>query len=253
MTTTANHPKSAPAKQENPFVSIFFNILLPVIILNQLTKRLGENGPTIALIIALAFPVAYALWDWQTRHHKNYISLLGVVNILLTGGLALLKLEGIWFAVKEAAFPLVLGIGVMGSAFTRKPLMKVITYNLHVLDMPKVDTRLRELQHEKQFARHLRLSTHLFASSFFLSSLLNFVLAARIFTEIDRALPELERSAILNDQIAQMTWLGFVVIALPLMGFSMVIMWHLLAGIRKLTGLPLAEILPTEVDPSQQS
>ncbi|MCB0385953.1 MAG: hypothetical protein KDD43_11215, partial [Bdellovibrionales bacterium] len=214
MTTETHSPKAAPPKQENPFVSIFFNILLPVIVLNQLTKRLGENGPTIALVVALAFPVAYAMWDWKSRHHKNYISLLGVVNILLTGGLALLKLEGIWFAVKEAAFPLILGIGVMGSAFTRKPLMKVITYNLHVLDMSKVDGRLKDLGHEQDFARHLRLSTHLFASSFFLSSLLNFVLAARIFTAIDQALPELERSAILNDQIAQMTWLGFVVIAL---------------------------------------
>lgn len=237
--------KQPPRKPENPFVSIFFNIILPVIILNQLTKRLGENGPTIALLVALAFPVGYALWDYRTRRHKNFISLLGVVNILLTGGLALLKLEGLWFAVKEAAFPLVLGIGVIGSAFTRKPLMKVITYNLHVLDMEKIDLRLKEMGRLPAFDRHLRVSTHLFAASFFISSVLNFVLAARIFTNIDPSLSDLERSSILNDQIAQMTWLGFVVIALPLMGFSMGIMWHLLAGIRKLTGMTIDEIMVT--------
>ena len=232
-----------PSRPENPFMSIIFNILLPVVLLNQLTKRLGENGPTIALLVALFFPIAYALWDYHTRHHKNLISLLGVVNILLTGGLALLKLEGLWFAVKEAAFPLVLGVGVVASTFTSKPLMKVIIYNLHVLDMPKIDRCLQERGLRAGFDRHLRVSTHLFAASFFISSLLNFVLATHIFTDIDSALPELERSALLNSQIAQMTWLGFVVIALPLMGFSMGIMWHLLAGIRKLTGMTVDEIL----------
>lgn len=238
--------RSAPRKQENAFVSIFFNILLPVVVLNQLTKRLGDNGPTVALVAALLLPIGYAAWDYWTRRHKNYVSLLGVINILFTGGLALFQLEGLWFAVKEAAFPLILGLGVIGSTFTTKPLMKVITYNLQVLDMNKVETKLRESQREQAFERHLRLSTHLFAASFFISSILNFVLAARIFTAIDPSLPELERSALLNEQIAQMTWMGFVVIALPLMGFSMLIMWHLLAGIRRLTGLPMAEIIPTE-------
>ena len=243
MTNEQSSTNPRPSKPDNPFISIFFNIILPVIVLNQLTKRLGENGPTTALLIALSFPIGYALWDYHTRHHKNFISLLGVLNILLTGGLALLKLEGIWFAVKEAAFPLVLGVGVTVSTFTRQPLMKVIVYNLHVLDLPKINRRLQENGLMPEFDRHLRVSTHLFASSFFISSLLNFVLAVRIFTDINPNLSELERSAILNDQIAQMTWLGFIVIALPLMGISIGIMWHLLSGIRKLTGMTMDEII----------
>lgn len=248
IVATPTSPKNAT--KENPLVAIFLTIALPVAVLNQLTKRLGESGPLIALILALAFPIGYAIWDYLNRRHKSWMALLGVVNLLLTGGLALIKPEGIWFAVKEAAFPFVLGVGVLFSAFTEKPLMKMITYNLHVLDIKLIDERLRELGTESHFMAHLRRSTQYFALSFFISSFLNFILAFRIFVSIDPNLPNLEQSAILNDQIARMTWMGFVVIALPLMGFSMVVMWHLIRGIKRLTGLSFAQILPNEQPPS---
>ncbi len=240
---------SKKTTKENPLVAIFLTIALPVAVLNQLTKRLGESGPLVALILALAFPIGYAIWDYLNRRHKSWMALLGVVNLLLTGGLALIKPEGIWFAVKEAAFPFVLGVGVLFSAFTEKPLMKIMTYNLPVLDIKLIDERLREFGTESHFMAHLRRSTQYFALSFFISSFLNFTLAFRIFVSIDPNLSDLEQSTILNDQIARMTWMGFVVIALPLMGFSMLVMWHLIRGIKRLTGLTFAQILPNEQPP----
>ncbi|MCB0362763.1 MAG: hypothetical protein KDD35_08570, partial [Bdellovibrionales bacterium] len=231
-------------KKENPLVSIFFNIALPVMILNQLTKRMGENGPLVALLVALAFPIGYAIWDYLQRRHKSWVALFGVINILLTGGLALFKLEGFWFAVKEAAFPFILGTGVFFSSYTKKPLMKIIADNLDVLDKSLIENRLEDRGKQDEYFLHLRKSTRLFASSFFISSVLNFILAAKVFSYIDPQLSELEHSAALNDQIARMTWMGFVVIALPLMLFSMAVIWHLLKGIRHLTGLSYAEIFP---------
>lgn len=242
--------KSPQQKKENPIVALLFNIFLPVLILNQLTKRLGDNGPLIALLIALAFPVFYAIRDYWVRRHKSWMAALGVINILLTGGLALFHLEGIWFAVKEAVFPLILGLGVLFSAFTQKPLMKVVAYNLDALNTELIDGRLRELGREIPFMQHLRKSTLFFASSFFISSFLNFVLAVRVFTAIDPQLSELQKSAVLNEQIAHMTWMGFIVIALPLMLFSMVVIWHLLVGVQRLTGLSLTQILPQTESPS---
>lgn len=231
-------------QNENPFVSIFFNILLPVIVLEQLTRRAGENGPTIALVVALTFPIGYGLVDFIRNGHKNYVSLLGVVNVLMTGGLALMKLEGIWFAVKEAAFPFILGLGVLASTFTRRPLMKALAVNSNVLNMPLIESRLKETGKETDFDSHIKKSTYFLTVSFFLSSALNFGLARFVFSDIDPALAPLERSSVLNDQIARMTWLSFVVIVLPLMIFMVFIMWHLISGIRRLTGLSLEEILP---------
>lgn len=236
------NPSLPKQKRENPLYSILFNIVLPVALLNQLSKHLGENGPTIALVVALAFPLVYGAIDYFKNHHTNYVSLLGIVNILFTGGLALFNLEGFWFAVKEAAFPLVMGLGVLASIFTRRPFIEVLALNDQVMNTSLIEEKLEEKQTEQQFHRHLRISTLLVSFSFFISSFLNFILAQRIFKPISQTLAQTQRSQILNEQIAEMTWMGYVVIALPLMVFMGFVMWHLVSGIKKLTGLEIGEV-----------
>jgi len=129
-----------PAKKENPFVSLIFNVVAPVLILEKLSAKFT---PTIALIIALALPIGYGLFDYIKTKNKNWMSIFGIVNILFTGGFALMKLEGIWFAVKEAAFPLVIGIGVLISAFTAKPLINLFIESTQVFNMDLIKQRLQ--------------------------------------------------------------------------------------------------------------
>ncbi len=232
-------------KQENPLMNLAFNIVIPVVILSQLSKRLGDNGPTIALVVALLFPIGYGAYDYIKKGEKNYISILGIINILFTGGLALLKLDGFWFAVKEAAFPLIIGVGVYISASTKKPAMKLMAYNKSLMNINKVNEALAVNKTEDKFELHLKKSTKFLAVSFFISAVLNFILAKVIFTKIDVSLTELEQTVILNDQIAQMTWMGYIVIALPLTLFLGAILMHLVNGLKKLTHLELEEIFPS--------
>src|SRR5689334_6352051 len=103
------------APQENPFLNLVINIFLPVMILNKGSLYLD---PRLTLLVALCFPLAYGIQDYIRRRHKNYVSLLGMVNIALTGSLALMQLQGIWFAIKEACLPALLGVLVLGSAWT---------------------------------------------------------------------------------------------------------------------------------------
>src|SRR5262249_11902828 len=112
-----------PPPPENPLLNILINILLPVMVLNKGGKFLD---PKMTLIRALTFTLVYGIQEYLRRGHKNYVSLLGAVNILLTGGLALMKLEGIWFACKEASLPLVLGILVLASRWSENPAAKMI-------------------------------------------------------------------------------------------------------------------------------
>ncbi|RME18257.1 MAG: hypothetical protein D6797_00765, partial [Bdellovibrio sp.] len=223
--------------------NLLFNIILPVIILNQVTKRFGENGPLIALLAALFFPVAYGIYDYLSRKKKNILSILGVVNVLFTGGLALLKLQGQWFAIKEAAFPLIIGLGVLWSSFTSRPLMSFFLFENPVFRGDLLLSTLKTQQKEAAFLKHLKKSTQLLAFSFFLSSLLNYLLASYIFQNIDPSLSSLEQSSILNEQIAKMTWLSFLVIALPLMFFLAFIMWHVFKGIREISGLEWKDLI----------
>ena len=168
--------------------------------------------------------------------------MLGVVNILLTGGLALLKLEGFWFAVKEAAFPLVIGLGVFWSAFTSKPFVKMILFNETIIKLDIINEKLTERGHHEEFKQHLKVLTMLLAGSFFFSAILNYGLARYIFIDIPKTLSEIDQSIMLNAQIAQMTWLSFIVIALPSLVLTIGIFWYMLKGVTKFTGLKFNDI-----------
>lgn len=232
-------------KAESPLPNLLFNIILPVLILNQLSKRLPENGPLIALILAISLPIGYGAYDYVKRRKHNLISALGILNIAFTGGFALFKLDGIWFAVKEALFPLMIGVGVYILNLTGRPLMKELFWNENIIQTKVIEEKLKSINREGELLKLFRKTTFLFSFSFFLSALLNFLLAIRIFTSIDQSLPELARNEALNEQIAKMTWQGYVVIALPMMVFMGFVMWYMINQLKKLSGMTLEEIMPS--------
>jgi len=230
-------------KKDSPFMNIVVNVVLPVLILQQLGKRLGENGALYALILALALPLGYGIWDYLRNNHKNYVSLFGMVSVLFTGGFALMRLEGIWFAVKEAAFPGLMAIGVAASALSKKPLIATLFCNEQLLHLAKIEERLQERNQNTGFKDLVRNATFWLAGSFVLSSLLNYVLARRIFIAIDPMLAADVRAEMLNEQIARMTGMGFVAIALPMMLFTGCVLYYFLSRISRLTGLSFDEII----------
>ncbi len=228
--------------QENPILNLAVNIFLPVVILNKGNQYLD---PRWTLLIALLLPLGYGLHDYIRRGHKNYVSLLGMINILLTGGLALMSLKGIWFAVKEASLPFLLGVLVLGSTWTKNPAARMMFCNPQVLNMDVINERISALVRELEFRNLLKRTTIWLSVSFFISSILNFVLAWDIFRDIDPTLAPAARDQILNEQIARMTWMGFAVIALPLMVFSAALVYFFLKRISAMTELPINSILKT--------
>ncbi len=213
---------------------------MPVLVLQKLSSKIG---PTYALLLALLFPLAYGAYDYLKTQNKNWISVLGVVNTLFTGGFALLKVGGIWFAVKEAAFPLIIGIAVLVSIFLKTPAMEKLFFNPTIFNIEVIKNKIQESNKKTQLAKLFETSTYLLASSFFLSSFLNFSLAVFVFTELPKDVTGDQQTVMLNDQIAQMTWLSFVVIVLPLMVFMAVIFWHFIRTLKTLTGLTTDELL----------
>ncbi|MBX3023064.1 MAG: hypothetical protein KF799_15415 [Bdellovibrionales bacterium] len=232
--------KSETPPPENPLLNLLINILLPVMVLNKGGKYFE---PQVVLIVALMFPFAYGIADYIRRKHKNYVSLIGILNILLTGGLAMLSLRGMWFAFKEASLPLLLGLMVLGSAWTKNPAARMMFCNPQILDMTLINERLSSLGRMLDFDRLLRRTTLWLSLSFFISALLNFVLAVEIFKDIDPELAAGAQNQVLNEQIARMTWMGFAVIALPLMVFSGILVFNFLKRVSSMTETPLNTLL----------
>jgi intracellular septation protein A len=223
-------------KRENGFHSILFNILIPVLILTQADRFIDR--PAAVLVIALAFPVAYFIYDHRRRGKANFISILGFISILLTGGVGLMQLPRFWFIVKETAIPGLIGLVVLGSLLTRRPLIRLLVYSPEVFDVDRIQKALRERGTEAAMDRLLRRSTFLLSLSFFISAVLNFILARHFV----RTEPSVDQAAF-NAEVGAMTGWSYVVIAVPSMAFMLAVIYLVSRGIHRHAGLGFEDAL----------
>jgi intracellular septation protein A len=230
--TTNIQPKP---KKESFFANLLMNIVIPTLILTKLSDA-EYLGATWGLIVALAFPLSYGFRDFIANKKINAFSALGIISVLLTGGLSLFKLAPEYFAIKEAAIPGILGIVTLVSIKTRYPLVKVFIYNDKVLKIDKVNAALQQHQTQKLFERTLVNASLMIAASFFLSSILNYVLAKLI-------LISQPGTAEFNAELGKMTALSYPVIALPMLVIMMGTLFYVFRSIRLLTHLTLEEVI----------
>ena len=146
---------AARPKPENLLLNLVCNVAVPTAILSWLSDD-RWLGPRWSLLVALAFPVGYGLHDFVTRRRWNFISIIGFASVLISGGFALMKVGGLWFAVKDAAIPTVIGLAVLASTRAKTPLVNELLYNPQVIDVDKVDAALAARGTQAAFAGRLR-------------------------------------------------------------------------------------------------
>jgi len=226
-------PAAAP-KRENILVNLLCNIALPTIVLTKLSAE-SRLGPVWGLVVALSFPVGYGLYDFRRRRRTNFISLVGFFSVLLTGGLGLMKVAGIWIAVKEGTVPLVIGAAVLASLRSKTPVVRELFYNDQVVDVPRVDAALEAGGHQAAFARLLARTSYWIGGAFAVSAVLNFTLARMLL----KSAPGTEQ---FNAELGKMNLLSWPVIVVPSTLVLMFAFWRLVTGLRDLTGLSVDEI-----------
>ena len=226
-------------RKSRPLTDLLLGIVIPSIVLMNFSDA-ESLGPRAALVVALAFPAGLGLYELLRYRAANYIALLGLVSVLLTGGIGLLQLDPKWLAVKEAAIPAVLGIAVLLSARIGYPLVKTLLYNPAVLDTEKISSLLRERGHDAAFEARLTTANHLLGATFFFSATMNYLLATWIVTSP-------AGSEAFNEELGRMTLLSYPVIALPCTAMMLGILFMLGRSIRQFTGLKLEEALATSL------
>ncbi len=222
-------------KKENPLINIIFNIVVPAIVLMKLSKE-EYLGPTWGLVVALIFPVVYFLYDFVKNGNKNFISILGFVSILLTGGIGLLELSPEVYAIKEASIPLIIGILVVVLVKTKYSIFNKLLYRPEIFEVEKIDAILQERSNTELFQKKMTFANFFLASSFFLSAILNYVLASIIVKSP-------AGSVAFNDEVGRMTFLSYPVIVVPSMIILMSVFYFFIRDIKKLTGLTFEEMI----------
>lgn len=227
---SANEPK-----KENIFYNLLLNIILPAVILSKFS---GTNylGPVYGLIVALILPFGYGVYDIVINKKRNFISILGFVSILLTGIIGLLNFPPNYIAIKEAAIPFLIGLVLLISVFTPFKLLNKLVYNNEVLDINRIETIVNNNNKLQAINKVLRNSTIFLSLSFFISAILNFILA-KILIQSNPGTTEF------NQELGKMAMLSYPVIALPSIIILILIFWYLFTQLKKLTGLTTDELL----------
>ncbi|MEN9810462.1 MAG: hypothetical protein RLZZ488_2029 [Pseudomonadota bacterium] len=239
MTQQGDLTATSPSKQNSSMLfNLALNVILPSVILTKLSDP-SKLGPVMAFWLALAFPLGLGIWEFIRSRKFNFFSGFGLLNVALTGGLGFLSADGFWFAVKEAAIPLALGIVVLVSIKTKMPLVQTLLFNEAVINMPKIKEQLNQNGRHKEFESLVQRATLLLAASFFMSATLNFALA-RIILKSPAGTPEF------NVELGKMTALSFPVIALPVLAFTLLIFFYVFTALKKITSLSGEDIFHSQ-------
>jgi hypothetical protein len=221
----------------NPLLEIAITIIVPALVLMKLSGA-EQLGPLKALLLALAFPIGWGMWDGWRRRRLNWLSVLGIVSTLLTGGIGLLRLDAQWLAVKEALVPGLIGVAVLVSNWTRWPLIRILVFNPDLFDVDRIQRALVERRTAVHFELRLRQATRLLAGTFFFSSAANYVLARAVVTSA-------AGTEAFNQELGRLTLLSYPVIALPSMAMMMGLLYWLARSAKALTGLEIGDMLRT--------
>jgi len=227
-------------QQENKpsgfFSQLLFNIIVPVIIL---TRFSGEEhlGPNLGVALALAFPLGFGLWELKKIGKFSFISILGIVSVLLTGGISLLELDVKYIAIKEALVPGLIAIAIFISQHTKYPLLKTMLFNQNTLDVARIEKALAEKGNLEKLPKIQATASNILGGSFLFSSTMNYILAKMIVVSPTG-------TEAFNNELGRMTALSYPVIAIPSMILFFVALYYLLHSIKKLSGLSLEEMFP---------
>ena len=235
--TGENEQKAPAGKKENMLVNLLFNIVIPVILLSKFAKPdyLGEKA---GLAIALAFPVLYFVYDWIQRRKVNAISILGFAGILVMGLIGLLELPREYVAYERAAVPLLIGLAVLISTKTSKPLIKKLIYNKEMLDTDRIDAELSKKGKTEEFDHILLISSYLVAASFVLSSVLNYLLTQHFMMDM---------TVDYNTALAKVISWSFPIIAVPCTVVMMAALWYIFKRLTIYTGLEMEELFAEQL------
>lgn len=233
----------ASKKTENPWLNLGFNLIIPSILLikgdDWFGDRLGGlpmQPATFLFLVALAFPLIYGIYDFVARRTWNFFSILGIIGVLLTGGIGLLKLPPEWVAIKEAMIPGILGLVTLVSAFTRRPLVRVFLYRPEIFRVEVIQAKLEERKATAGFEVLMRRTTYLLAASFLLSAVLNFFLAKWIVVSP-------AGTEAFNKELGKMMAWSYPVIVIPSLAVTGFALWMCFRGLKELTGLTLEDLI----------
>lgn len=230
--------ENTPKKKDNGLNNLIINIILPALILMKGAKWATKLGLELTsvhiLLIALALPLGYGLYDLFIKKEKNFISVLGFVSILLTGIVGVFELPTEFIAIKEAAIPFIIGCVLLVSNYTAYPLAPKFLYNDDIFDKKTINAHLNDSE-ELILKKNIKKASFYLFLSFILSAILNYAVAKYFVTSP-------AGTEAFNNEMGKMSLYSYPIIVVPSMLIMIAIIRYIYMSIKKLTGLSSDDI-----------
>ncbi|MFI3243494.1 MAG: VC0807 family protein [Akkermansia sp.] len=240
---------------QRSLLNIVMSVLAPVLILSKCSESgdsFWQMGTTPALVVALALPIGYGIYNfWETRKY-DALNLLGLLGVLFTAVVTVYATTGEgeqirpntpwWFAAKEAFIPLLMAVAVMLTAKSKGALLRVFLYSDAIFDVVRIEKKSAELNRTGEYEKCLWNASLMTASSLIFSSAMNFGLALYFLLPV-LGLPAADQALAYNYAIKDLTWAGFIVISFPLLLTLFGVLMYLIKTLQRITGLTRDELL----------
>lgn len=236
-------------------LNVLLSVLAPVLVLDHCSvagERFWELGTTPAMCLALALPLGCGLWTFAEKRKVDPITLFGLLGTILTGIVTIYANTGDgasirpdtpwWYAGKEALIALLLGGAVLVTARRKESLLRLFVYSDAIFDIPRIEQSVAEQGLEAPYAQ-LQWRASLFtALSLILSAAANFGLALYFLLPVLKQ-PAEQQLLAYNYAVSSMTWWGYLVIGLPLLGTLFCVLRYLISKLSQLTGMDREQLL----------
>ena len=227
---------TAPPKQPNALLDLALTVVAPSFVLDYLSPP-GRLGPFYALVVSMIFPVAFGAWCWWKKHAWNVFSILGLITVLLSGGLGLLKLDAFWFSIKESAMPLALGAAFPLSHIWGRPLIRDLILQPHLINLRALEAALNTPERRSAFERSVWHASWGIGLGMIGSSVANFFLALYLLGGKDPGGEAFVKG------IGTLNWASMIVIGVPMMGVMLLVFLALVKSLLRITGLERADLM----------
>ncbi|MDP2313627.1 MAG: VC0807 family protein [Pseudomonadota bacterium] len=221
-------------RRTQTFVDLACNLGWPWLILTFASDD-AWFGPRWGPAVAMAAPLAFALWRRIAQGRTSPLSALVIASISINAAIGFLPMEARWFAWKEALLPVAFGLVFAASAMRGPGLVAGLMNEM--LDGPKVEAALAERGGAEAYTRRVRRGTVRFGVVTALSGLASGLLAAALVTSPTG-------SAEFAAQLGRYTAWSYGVVTLPTLLGSMWVLRDVLLALEESTGEPFERLIP---------
>lgn len=212
---------------------LIINVLLPIAILVLLSDD-RFLGALPALLLAIAIPAAYGVWDLLRRRRVDASTILGILSVLLTGVIAVFKLPSGLFAVKEALIPVGFAALLLVSNRTSFPIVKLLFDVVQRKD--RVERAVENIGGEAAYRAHVERCGALWAGTMAISGVMKFTLSSLIVTA-DAG------TKAFNTQLATYELAQIPTSKTITMVMILALIWYIGKGTGRIVGLPPSQVL----------